>query len=207
MATIRCMDVADSAKFVVERSFAIVAEGSSSLRCSSRYGTPGHGNLLGKAAVKEPWTPNAALTTKRSMRFGSSTREWPGVSFFCAAQKGVARLLRTKENDVGVAALLTRVEGRSSTEGRQFMQSFFAWIRGSLLQGACGRCQQRSSRKQRSDSDSECRQDGRGSGRSMSVGGATRALVFSVMLCETQPFRDWRFCWQGQCHHCLDHRG
>ena len=25
--------------------------------------------------------------------------------------------------------------------------------------------------------------------------------------CETQPFRDRRFCWQGQCHHCLDHRG
>ena len=48
------MDVADSAQFVVERSFAIVAEGASSLRCSSRCGTPGHGTLLGKAAVKEP---------------------------------------------------------------------------------------------------------------------------------------------------------
>ena len=50
-------------------------------------------------------------------------------------------LLRTKENDEGVAVLLTRVEGRSSTEGRQLMRSFFAWIRGSLLQSACGRCQ------------------------------------------------------------------
>ena len=41
----------------------------------------------------------------------------------------------------GVAALLTGVEGGSSTEGQQLMLSFIAWIRGSLLQSACGRCQ------------------------------------------------------------------
>ena len=46
--------------------------------------------------------------------------------FFCAAQKGRG-LPRTKENDEGVAALWTRVEGRSSTERRQLMLSFIAW--------------------------------------------------------------------------------
>ena len=114
-------------------------KGALLLRYSSRCGTPGHGTLLGKAAVKKPWTPNAALTTKRSMRFGSSTWEWPGVFFLCRSKR--SGLLRTKENDEGVAALLARVEGRSLTEGRQLMLSFFGWIRGLLLQSACGRCQ------------------------------------------------------------------
>ena len=97
--------------------------------------------------------------------------------FFFLLRSKRSGLLRTKESDEGVAALLMRVEGRSSTEGRQLMLSFFAWIRGSLLQSAYGRCQYRSSWKQRHNLDSECRQDGRGSGRSTSVGGATRALV------------------------------
>ena len=50
------------------------------------------------------------------MRFGNSTREWPAVLFLCRPKR--SGLLSTKETDVGVAALLTRVEGRSSTEGR-----------------------------------------------------------------------------------------
>ena len=79
--------------------------------------------FLGKAAMKEPWTQNAGLTKKRSMRFGSSTREWPGVSFFFLCRSERSGLLHTKENDVGMAALLTRVEGRPSTEG-QLMLSF-----------------------------------------------------------------------------------
>ena len=61
------------------------------------------------------------------------------LSFLCRSKR--SGLLRTKENDEGVAPLLTRVKGRSSTEGRQLMLSFIAWIRGSLLQSACGRCQ------------------------------------------------------------------
>ena len=76
-----------------------VAEGASLLRCSSCCGRPGH--PLGKAAVKEPWTPNAALTTKQPMRFGSSTREWPGsFLFFCAAQKVVVCYVRRKTTRV-----------------------------------------------------------------------------------------------------------
>ena len=42
--------------------------------------------------------------------------------FVCRSKR--SRLLRPKENDEGVAALLTRVEGRSSTEGRQLMASY-----------------------------------------------------------------------------------
>ena len=79
MATIRCTDVADSAQVRLWRSFAIVAR--KQLRCFvARAVVEGQATLLGKAAVKEPWTPNAALTTKRSMRFCSS----PGMtrSFF-----------------------------------------------------------------------------------------------------------------------------
>ena len=107
MATIRCMDVADSAQFVVERSVAIVMEHGrsfvASLLESLRNARPRHpfGKSSGEGA-------NAALTTKRSMRFGSSTREWPGFSFFVCRSKR-SGLLRTK--DEGVAALLMRVEG------------------------------------------------------------------------------------------------
>ena len=39
------------------------------------------------------------------MRFCSSTRGWPGVSFLCRSKR--SGLLRTKENAAGVAALLT----------------------------------------------------------------------------------------------------
>ena len=93
----------------------------------------GQATLLGEAAVNEPLTPNAALTTKRSMRFGSSTRESPGVSFCVSLKKEWSA---TNDNDQGVAALLARVEGRSSTEGRRLMLPFIALIRGSLLRSA-----------------------------------------------------------------------
>ena len=46
--------------------------------------------------------------------------------FFALLKKARSLLRRSaKENDEGVAALWTRVEGRSSTEGRQL--SFIAW--------------------------------------------------------------------------------
>ena len=209
MAIIRCMDVTDSAQFVVERSFAIVAEGASSLRCSSRCGTPCHGTLLGKAAVKEPWTPNAALTTKRSMRFGSSTREWPGVSFFRAAQKGV---------------VCYAYEGECYVRRRTMRVWLICWRMwrvdrrpkdGSLCSLSLYGSEGRSSKVLVADASSApvrssaairtVGADRRGSGWSMV---AQREHSFcSVMLCETQFFRGWRFCWQGQCHHCLGHRG
>ena len=63
-------------------------------RFVARAVADGQATLLGKAAVKEPLTPNAALTTKRSMRFGISTRESPGVSFLRASQKGVVCYVR-----------------------------------------------------------------------------------------------------------------
>ena len=72
---------------------------------------------------------------------------------------------------------------------------------------ASGRCQRRSSRKQRHDSDSECRRDGRGSGDVGEWCNESTRFVLECCWCETQPFRDRRFCWQGQRHHHLDHRG
>ena len=78
------------------------------------------------------------------MRFGSSAREGPGVSFLGGGGGGRSKrigLLCTKENDEGVASLLTRAEGRSSTEGWQLVLFFIVWIRGSLLQSACASCQ------------------------------------------------------------------
>ena len=73
-----------------------------------------------------------------------------------------SRLLRGKENVEGVAALLTRVEGRSSTEDDS-LWSF-------SLHGSEGRSSKvlvaaaSSTPKQHHDSESECRRDGRGSG-------------------------------------------
>ena len=50
--------------------------------------------------------------------------------FLCVCCSKRSGLLRMKENNEGMAALL-RVEGRLSTEGRQLMLFFIAWIRGS----------------------------------------------------------------------------
>ena len=146
----------------VWRRFAIVAEGASLLRCSSCCGRPGH--PFGKSSGE------GALNFKCSSYYktiNALLQLHPGMTTsFCFVPLERSVLLRTKKNAEGVAALLTRVEGRSSTEfeGRQLMLSFIAWIRGPLLQSACGRCQYRSSRKQCHESDSECKRDGRGSG-------------------------------------------
>ena len=208
MATIRCMDVADSAQFVVERSFAIVAEGaswSSSLRCSSRCGTPGHGTLLGKAAVKQPWTPNAALNTKTINAFWQLHPGMTRSFFFCAAQKGVVCYVRRRTMRVWLLCWrVWRVDRRlkdgslcslslHGSEGR----SSKVLVPAALQSEAAPRFEPWVS-ADRTDVEAvdRCRLV------------AQREHSFcSVMLCETQPFRDWRFCWQGHCHHCLDHRG
>ena len=114
MATIRCIDVADSAQFVAELAELRNRGGRSFV---TRAVAEGQATLLGKAAVKKPWTPNAALTTKQSMRFCSSTREWLGVSFFFVPLKKESSATRGKEK-MRVWLLCWRVEGRSSTEGR-----------------------------------------------------------------------------------------
>ena len=59
-------------------------------------------------------------------------------SFLYAAQKEWSAMYEGNVEDV--AALLGRVEGRWSTEERQFMLSF---IGSMLLQSACGKCHQR----------------------------------------------------------------
>ena len=121
-----------------KRSFAIVAEGSSLLRCSNCCGRPGHpfGKSTGEGALNSECssyykTINALLQLHSGM-----TR-----SFFFVPLKKESSAASEGTDDEGVAALLTRVEGRSSTAGQQLMLSFIAWIRGSLLQSACGRCQ------------------------------------------------------------------
>ena len=150
MATIRCTDVADSAQFLVElelhdrggRSF--VASLLELLRNSGRatlllrFGKSSGEGALNSECSSYYKTINALLQLH------------PGVTrnfFLCRSKR--SGLLRTKENGEGVAPLLTLVEGRSSTEVRELMLSFIAWIRGSLfqMQSACGRCQWRSSRR------------------------------------------------------------
>ena len=98
--------------------------------------------LLGKSSGE------GALNSECSSYFKTINALWqlhPGMTrcffFLCVCRSKRSGLLRTKENDEGVAAVLTRVEGRSSTEGRQLILSFIVWIRGPLLQSACSRCQ------------------------------------------------------------------
>ena len=115
-----------------------MAEGASLLRCSRCCGRPGHpfGKGSGKGVLNSECssyhkTINALLQLHPGMTsffFVPLKKEWSATN---------------EGNAEGVAALLTRVEGRSSTEfeGRQLMLSIITWIRGSLLQSACGRCQ------------------------------------------------------------------
>ena len=154
MATIRCIEVAASAQFVAERIFAIVAETSelrSLLRCSSCCERSGHpfGKSSGEGALNSECSSYHKMIDALWQLHPGMTRSF---IFLCHSKRSG---LLTKENDEGEAALLIRVEGRSSTVGRQLMLSFIAWIRGSLLQSAWGRCQWRSSRKQHHYSDSE----------------------------------------------------
>ena len=125
--------------FVAERSFAIAVEGT--LLLSGRVLRLACGRmarqatLFGKAAVKKvnhssSSILNAAKTTKQSMLCAWQLH--PGndhQEFFRAAPDQWSA--KYKGNDEAVAALLERVEGRSSTDGRCLMPSFI---------GATGRC-------------------------------------------------------------------
>ena len=132
-----------SCLFVVERSFTIAWR--KELRCFvSRAVAEGQATLLGKQRWTSPELWMQLLLQNDQCALAAPPGNDQEFPFFVCRSKR-SGLLCTKENNKGVAALLARVEGRSSTEGRQLMLSFIAWIRGSLLQNACGRCQSRSS--------------------------------------------------------------
>ena len=88
-----------------------MAEGATLLRCSSCCGRPGHpfGKSSGEGALNSECSSDYKTINALLQLHPGMTRSF----FFCAAQKR-SRLLRAKEKfDEGVAALLTRVEGRS----------------------------------------------------------------------------------------------
>ena len=109
---------------------------------------------------------------------------------FCVCRSKRSGLLCTNENDEGVAALLTRVEGRSSTEERQLMLSFFALSEGrssKVLVADASSAPVGSSAAIRTVSAD--RTDVKVVDRCRLV--AQREHSFcSVMMCETQPFCD-----------------
>ena len=147
MATIRCTDVADSAQFVAELRYRGGRTGGRSfvgslLRCSSCCGRPGH--PFGRSSGEGSGALNSECSSYYKT-INALLQLHPGMTrSFChgAAQKGVVCYKRRKSLRVWLLCWVNR-ECRWSTEFevRQLMFSFIAWIRGSLLQSACGRCQ------------------------------------------------------------------
>ena len=199
MATIRCINVyvADSAQFVAERVELRNCGGSrgrsfvAQLLELLRKATPHFCN--GKAAVKEPWTPNAALTTKRSMRFGSSAREWPGVSFFffCTAQKGVVCYVQRKTIRVWLLCWrVWRVDRRLKDVSLCSLSLHGSEGRSSKVLVADASSAPALSRRQRYDLDSARSADETVVEVVMLRSGATRALVsfYNAVGVKPSPF-------------------
>ena len=146
--------------------------------------------LLGKAAMKEPWTQNAGLTKKRSMRFGSSTREWPGVSFVVPLRKKWSATYEGKRCGYGCSVDTcggSTVDWRTAYALFHCMDRWVAppkhlWQMPAALQLEAAR----------QFADSECTRDGSGSGDVGEWRNESTRLVLQCCWCETQPFRDQR---------------
>ena len=95
------------------------------LRCFvARSVAEGQATLLGKTAVKEPWTPNAPSTTKQSMCFCDLQLAMTRCFFFCDAQKGVLCYERGKRWGCGLRSVdACTWMVWSLTEGLQLMLS------------------------------------------------------------------------------------
>ena len=172
------------------------------LRCFvARTVAEGQATLLGKATVKGPWTPNAALTTKQSMRFYSSTREWPRV-FFCAAQKGVVCCER--RNWRWGCGCSVDACGGSIVDCRTTAYALFHCMDQRVAPPKCLWQMPVALQSEAAPRFGQWVQTRR-TWKWWCRWVAQREHSFcSVMLLVwTQPFRDRRFCWQGQCHHCL----
>ena len=137
------------------------------------------------------------------MRFCSSTREWPGVSFFVPLKKESSATSEGKSWGCGCSVDAC---GGSIVDWRTTAYALFHCMDQRFVTPKCLWQMPAALQSEAAPRFGQCRRDGRGSGGVSEWRNESTRFVLCCW-CENQPFRDRRFCWQGQCHHCLDHRG